>query len=309
MANELPVRFPIDAAQEDSFGFMLDFCAVGKDVFGAGGPSKGALRFNNIQIPQGTSIEFAELKYKYGSVGTNSGSWKHKLYGLDTDNASSFTDVYPFSVSKTSAVITSNEGPPTGGGTKTFNVKDVMQEIINRGGWSLNNAIGFMIEDDGSSDDVWATATLATSYLVYRLVAEPNFLPTPVTVAAPTFPAADDFGIKISKAGVDVKTATRDQLLLTTREDVIKMKAESQVATTGGVTTLIAHGLGYKPECQCFLRKNGYSFELPRMFGGATDPVGGGVQGFYSVDATYLRIFTYADADVYYYILLDEQAT
>lgn len=307
MANEKPVNFVYEGFVEVGDGSeYTGFCAVGKSpVLGI---MKGALRFVGIDINQNQSINMARLIYKYDGEGSGSGSWKHKLYGIDEDNTGGFGS-NPFGRTKTSALVTVDEGPPGGGGTKEYDVTSIVTEITQRGGWSNGNAMGFLFEDNGSSNDVYAFADLANSYLVYRIDAEPNFLPTPVTVSAPTFPAVDDYGLKISKAGVDVFTASRANLLFTTREDVTKIFAEAQVATTAGVEKLITHNLGYKPQCLVYARKNSLSFELPRLFISASDPVGSGVQGYFSVDNTYLRINTRIDADVYYFILLDEQAT
>lgn len=307
MANEKPVRFVDDRGQEDSFGYFHGFCAVGKDVFGAGGASKGALRFTSIDIDRFESIDMALLVYVYGSVG-GSGQWRFKCWGIDEDNTSDFGS-NPFGRSKTSAEQTFNEGQPTSGGAKTINVKDMVQEIVNRSGWNRFNSIGFILEDNGSDSNVWATADGFDTYLVYRIQGEPDFTPTPKTVAAPTFPAVDSYGLKVSFPGVDVRGATADnELLFTTRKDVLKMIDENEVACEGGVETLIPHGLSYTPNAVCFVRKNGLSLPLPRFFVGTSDPVADGVQGWYDVDDTYLRIFTYLDADAYYYIFLDEQA-
>lgn len=302
MANEKPAIYPSDRylELEGVIGYSGS-CLVGK---WDGDIGNGAMRFTGVNIGQGQSFDMARLYYIYGSVG-GSGTWKFKCWGIDEDNTGSFGN--PMGRSKTSASITVNEGAPTGGGTKWLDVKSIVEEIVGRGGWSSGNALGFLLEDDGSDNDVYAFGS-SSSYFIYRLAAEPNLTPTPVTIAAPTFPAADDIGIKISKPGYEVLTATRSQLLFTTREDVTKIKAEAQVAVTGGVEKLIAHGLSYKPECLVYLRKNGYSFELPRLFGDRTDPIGDGARGYYAVDSTYLRINSATDVDVYYYILLDELA-
>lgn len=306
MANEKPAIYVQDKGLDSSVsGYSRGSCMVGN--FMGLSIYKGALRFTGVNISQGASINFAKLYYKYSSVGS-SGNWKFKCYGIDEDNTNDFSGD-PFGRSKTSAYHQVDEGAPTSGGTKDIDVKDIVKEIIDRGGWSSGNALGFILENDGSANDVYAYAS-NESFLIYRLVAEPNFYPTPVTVSAPTFPSTDSYGIKISKPGVEVLTATRSQLLFTTREDVMKIQSEAQVATTAGVEKLIIHGLAYKPECLVYLRKNGYSFELPRIFSVTeTDPTGGNTNGWYYVDSTYLRIQTTVDADVYYYILLDEQAT
>jgi hypothetical protein len=305
MANEKPVRFVNDAWVE-TVGFnQCCLCAVGKN---SGGDYRdGALRFLNVDIGNNESINYAALIYVYSSTGSTSGTWSFRVNGIDQDNTSDL-DGNAFSRPQTSAQLNVSEGPPTSGGTKEMNVTSIVQEIVNRGGWSRNNALGLVLRDVSSSNDVYAFADLTDTYLVYRINAQPNFLPTPKTVSAPTFPAADDYGIKISSPGQSVLTADESELLFTTRKDVLKIDAEMPITTESGVPYQIAHGLSYQPQAIGFVRKNGYSFQLPRFLGGATDPVGGGVQGFISSDDTFVTISTTQDATVYVYIFLDELA-
>jgi len=65
-----------------------------------------------------------------------------------------------------------------------------------------------------------------------------------------------DYGIKISKAGYDVKTAADKDLILTSKYPVLKVLMQGSgtvtVADDGGInngTDTITHSLGYKPMC------------------------------------------------------------
>lgn len=241
MANELISL--VNDARLDSGGFAARSCAVGH---WAGDPTNGAIRFENLQIAKNQSIDSAYLIYKYSSVGSTSGNWKFILYGIDEDNTNNF-DEYPFGRSRTTSSNTYNEGPPTSGGTKTMDVKSILQEITTRDNWSFGNYVGFILDDAGSSTDVYAFLNNSLSYLVYRLSAEPNFKPTPISIAAPSLPAAQDIGIKISQPGVSVLEATDNQLYFTTRRKQVKIFAEDVYTSTGAGNTVIAHNLGYIP--------------------------------------------------------------
>jgi hypothetical protein len=69
------------------------------------------------------------------------------------------------------------------------------------------------------------------------------------------------YGIKISKPGVDVKTAANKDLVLTSEKNMFKVKQSGSVSytfngTEGGGTTVLAtinHGLGYKPAVTVFV--------------------------------------------------------
>ena len=55
-----------------------------------------------------------------------------------------------------------------------------------------------------------------------------------------------DYGMKVSKAGFDVKTCDDDDLVFSSKFNQLKRKA-SGTATTSGSDIQVAHGLGYKP--------------------------------------------------------------
>lgn len=309
MANEKPELIINDRAVQDGSGYSSLVCAVGKDLFGfAFGSADGALRFTNIDIGQGESINFANLYYKIGSSGSTSGRWKVKVSGIAEDNTAAFS-VGVFGRSRTASNTVFNDAAPSGSGYKVIDVTSILQEIINRGGWSRNNAAGLILADNGSDSNVWAipneNATTG-SFLVYRVGAEPNFLPSPITVSVPTFPAPKNFGIEIAMPGVSVLDATDDQLFFSTKWYVPKVLDEQQVSITGGVLKTIYHGLGYHPQARVWVTANGYSFKLNRLFFGATDPVGGGIEGTYWTDNDNLYIFTGQNCSAYYYIFLDE---
>lgn len=112
-----------------------------------------ALRFTNILIDRYKTITSANFEWQ--KVTTTSGSdIKFKIWGIDQDNCGSFsdygdaagrpkTDAYR---DKTQSAITSE-----------FNFGDdwtsLVQEIVNRSGWSSGNAMGFIFNDNGTPDN------------------------------------------------------------------------------------------------------------------------------------------------------------
>lgn len=276
-----------------------DFCGVGN----YGGDSmKGALRFTGVALNQGQSVNFAELRYVYSSVGTTGGRWKFRVWGIKEANTAAFG--YPFGRTKTTAVITIDEDSPVLG-VKAFNVTSIVQEIVNQGGWSSGNAIGFLIEDNGSTTDSYAFTDTYESYLATRQSSAPNMKPTPISVIAPSIPAAEDWGIKISYPGVSVLEATEEQLYYTTRKKQFKVIAENTFTSTGaGESTVLTHGLGYTPKALCYFRFPGDTewkeLTAGSMFDGAP---------YYRMDSTTLRIYAPASGySFYYYVFLDQVA-
>lgn len=279
--------------------------------FGAGNLSgdsiRGAIRFPNVTIARGTVINRAGLILRGNFF--NSGAWRVIIRGMAADNVSSLNGGNPYGIySQTSSQINIDDSNPDSG--DDIDVRGPVQEIINRGGWSSGNALGIFMENNSSDTNRYYNDVFGANdtWLAIRVTA-PNLTPTPTTVPAPTFPDPYDFGLKIAKPGFDVKTATEEQLLFTTRKNYLKILAEGQINTTGGVVYSINHSLGYAPQAIAFVRANGYSFQLPRIIGPVTDPVGGGVQGDIRATSTSIKIVTNINATVYYYLFLDQLST
>jgi len=115
------------------------------------GPTNGAFRFVNVAIAQGTTIYQADLGFYIGSrAGSN--DVEATIFGIDVDDVDAFDVTGAFSNAKTTA--SANETCSSGlGATDTWNVTVTpqAQEIINREGWSSGNAMGMIIDDNGTN--------------------------------------------------------------------------------------------------------------------------------------------------------------
>lgn len=291
MANETIVGVNGSYIQFPGFD-TSGFCAVGKHPDNSGGYD-GALRFTNIQIPKNATIDYAVLEYKYSSVGGTSGSWKFRVNGIDEDNTASFG--YPFGRPQTTAQINVDEGPPTSGQGKKFDVKNILSEITSRSGWSSGNAVGFLFFDNSSSNNVYAYANQSTTYLAYRVSPEPNFKPTPTTISAPSLPTAADVGMKFSQPGVSVFDATDDECFLTTRKRTVMLFDEDIHTSTAANVTTIPHLLGYIPFVTVYAQEvSGDWRKIPRGNMAGSVP-------FYYVDDDYLYLSASATGQKFYY--------
>ena len=118
----------------------------------SGNDQGGAMRFFT-SIPQGATVVSATLNYIFAIKGS-SGQMKLRIWGINEDNTGDFTS-NPLSRSKTSAYtdIDVNIASNT---SVNINVASIVQEIVNRGGWSPGNAIGFVLLDNGSDDNAYA---------------------------------------------------------------------------------------------------------------------------------------------------------
>lgn len=310
MANEAPQLYTSASWYEStafggfdvSPGFEVGHLTVDGDSY-----SKGALRFDSVDLERNDTLNYADLFILCSGGSGAHGNIKLKTWGVKEGNPDSG---YPFGRTKTTANNTSDQSFPGVGNYFQIGVTNILQEIINQAAYSRFNSVEFLIEDNGGALGAFIDGAVGGSdtFLIYRRDAEPNFFPTPKSHSAPTFPAVDDYGIRISQPGVDVKVATEAQLYFTTRKKVHKVFMEGSVTCVGGVDQVITHNLGYKPFSLAYARANSKSFKLPRLYLSATDPVGSNFEAWIEVTSTTLVIHTYANADVYYYIFLDEQA-
>jgi hypothetical protein len=288
--------------EEATVGYFTGTAVVGSHGSNA---VKAAFRFLNIPLAQNTVVNEAVLLFKAQFQGSGSGNLKFKTYGIKETNTADLTS-NPFSRTHTTAFDSADNPLPGTGNYKSITVTSIVNEILAQGGWASGNAMGFFCENDGSNSNVYIEDDDGTSYLAIRVNAEPTFFPTPKSQSAPTFPASTDYGIKISQPGTDVNIATEEQTYFTTRKKVFKTFLEGSVAVVAGVEKLITHNLGYPPFVLAYARANGLSLKAPRLFFGV-DPIGSDLQVWTSVDNTYLKLSTTVNADVYYYIFLDEQ--
>lgn len=131
------------------------------------GEKAGALRFPGVTVAQGTTIQSAYIEYYVGWKGTGSGNCKFKVYGIDEDNTGELTS-YPLGRPATDAVTNADISLPSTGERFSVNVTSQVQEILNRGGWSSGNAMGFICWNNGSNESVYfgESVTDPNAYLV-----------------------------------------------------------------------------------------------------------------------------------------------
>jgi hypothetical protein len=75
---------------------------------------------------------------------------------------------------------------------------------------------------------------------------------------------AEDFGVKVSQDGIDVRNATEDELLMTSGNNTLKISlAQKDSAVGSGATVNVAHGFSYRPLFLTFGKDNNSSFWGP----------------------------------------------
>lgn len=109
-----------------------------------------ALRWQSVTIPQGATINSASITLRT----PNSGSINDqslKIRGIAEDNTSDFPTNPNARTRTTAAVNWSITGAAINTDYTSPDIKTIIQEIVDRAGWSSGNALGIFIDDNGSS--------------------------------------------------------------------------------------------------------------------------------------------------------------
>lgn len=110
------------------------------------------LRFSGVAIPRGAKITAAYLEFR--AIVPSSGQLKLTVRGNDADSASAFGSSARNLSSRTKTSASSTWQPrswSTNQITRSSELKDIVQEIVNRGGWQSGNALAFTITGSGSA--------------------------------------------------------------------------------------------------------------------------------------------------------------
>ena len=174
-----------DAEEELSNGNM-DLGSSDLELTSDGGTNQlVGIRFQNINIPQGTTILSASIQFTTDE--TDSGSTSVTIRGHDVDNAGIFTtnnsDISNRTLTTASVAWNSipawNTVGQAAANQQSPDLTSIVQELVSRGGWVSGNSMAFVINGSGertaeSYDGSSAQAPILT------IVA--NFTPPPATI-------------------------------------------------------------------------------------------------------------------------------
>jgi len=245
----------------------------------------GFFRWRNVDVPQGSTITSAYITLSrwYDSTLTI----KNRIYGIDEDNTADYTSDATGRALTSASVDWNPNSSWTENVEKTSgDIKSVIQEIINRGGWSSGNSLGIRINDNGgTAGDNGPFVSKGTAGTYYpqltinytggsspsssvspsssiSLSLSPSPSPSPSLSLSPSpSPMASFHGLRIAKSG-------RNVLLTDNPSDMIfdsdygtlkyfdKQTLAVQFDANNDVTgkNTYTHDLGYYPFVEVFVR-------------------------------------------------------
>jgi hypothetical protein len=151
---EIRLEASSDDAEERDSGTMNLTSADLELVFEGGGDQMVGMRFNGVDIPQGAKILSAYVQFQAGEIHT--GETSLTIQGEDTDDAATFL-TSNWSISprpRTTEVVPWSPVPWTTVGEagldqQTPDIAWVVQEIVDRPGWSSGNSLAIIVHGTG----------------------------------------------------------------------------------------------------------------------------------------------------------------
>ncbi|MFY0675245.1 MAG: hypothetical protein JXQ87_17755 [Bacteroidia bacterium] len=185
-----------------------------------------ALRFSSLNIPQGATITNASIEFV--SESSKSGDYSFGIEGIDVDNVSTFTTSQNhnnFTRTSANATWSGSEGWSSNELKTTPSLTNIVQEIVNRSGWSSGNAMGFVFNTGTGDRDAYSydndpnkAPNLVVSYeasgINYVVIIKESNLPNGYELTTDNLEAAsfnsggntdanNDFGYKVNTSGLN----------------------------------------------------------------------------------------------------------
>lgn len=159
-----------DDAEEPSGGGTVDVSSTDLELINDSGDQIVGMRFQGITIPQGANITNAYVEFETDE--TSTGLTNLDFYGEDIDDAPTFstTSGNITGRTKTTASVAWDNVPEwntTSEKHQSPDISTIIQEIVDRGGWSSGNDLVILVEGDGSRTAESYNGETAAAPLLY----------------------------------------------------------------------------------------------------------------------------------------------
>lgn len=149
---DIPIATGNDDAEENPVGGAVGLTSSDLELVNDNGVDQVVgLRFQNVDIPQGSSITEAYIKFMVDEI--SSDPTYLTIHCEASDNASVFTTTAGSISSRLKTSSSVQWDVPAWNTTdiekETPNLSSIVQEIVNRSGWSANSALVFIISGSG----------------------------------------------------------------------------------------------------------------------------------------------------------------
>jgi len=253
----------------------------GNYLFIGNADNSGFFRFQNLPMAGGATINSAYLTLKSHEFGSGN-PWAVRIYGIKETNTGNFT-TNPNARPRTIAYVDWNINPwQYNAFITTPDLKAIIQEIVDQGGWAATNALAFAIVGNGAPFGSDIQSYEFNSSQAARLQIDYTGITTHTRTMEALANISNpnrDVGIKIMKPtyGALVDNNPAHQIF---NSDFGTLKyaisGSVQVNLVGGdlaAQGVVTHNLGYKPFVEVyveFLASPGTYYPCPGYDAGAT---------------------------------------
>ncbi len=143
-----------DAEESVSSGSMYRTSSDLELVDAGSTPQLVGMRFTGLTIPQGATITAAYIQFTVDE--TDSGTTSLTIRGQDADDAASFSSSSYDISSRATTSASASWSPPAwntvgeaGSDQRTPDLSAIIQEIVDRGGWSSGNDLAIIVSGTG----------------------------------------------------------------------------------------------------------------------------------------------------------------
>ncbi len=157
MTLSIPISTGQDDVEEKEASGIVIIGSLDLDFVRSGGNQTVGLRFNGLSIPQGAMIANAYIQFTAND--TRSETTSLTIEGEAVDNAMVFARANGnvSSRPRTTSSVAWVPAPWTivgeaGNDQRTSDLSSIVQEIVNRSGWTSNNSLAFIISGTGKRD-------------------------------------------------------------------------------------------------------------------------------------------------------------
>jgi hypothetical protein len=142
-----------DDAEEKSGSMSLTSSDI--ELVYDGGNQKVGLRFTGLKIPKGANIINAYIQFTVDEA--SSGSTSLNIYAENSDNAATFRSSSNNITNRKKTVASVKWSPyawstvgDAGADQRTPNLKSIVQEVVNRAGWTVSSNLAVLIDGSGA---------------------------------------------------------------------------------------------------------------------------------------------------------------
>lgn len=142
-----------DCDQDCGYNASLygNFIELGYVGFPAGHDKNGGFRFGNVTIPRYSTITSATLQISRAGSDADDKWTRLKISAVAADSSNAWSTSYgPCEATKTTASVDWDKMGWASGWHTSPDISSVIQEIVNRSGWSSGNNLSLCVMNDGS---------------------------------------------------------------------------------------------------------------------------------------------------------------